>query len=141
MAIKELAEDLMLKLKSVPALNNNVGMASAGRALDPTMKNAPLPSAWLLFEGDSPQGGDFQLVSADDIIYNFTAAVMVSYKDQADVLNNQLPFLEELARSVSGRDSLAYASRWKYQGAQLVDIFDDRLVYELSFSVSAAYTL
>lgn len=137
MAIKELAEDLIAKLKTVTALGNRIGMASAGLASDPTMKTVPLPAVWLMYQGDTPTSGEYGFV--EDIEYTFTAAVMVSYKDQADVLNTQLPFIENLAKSVSGKESTNFALRWKYQGAQLVDVFDDRQVYELRFAVSSSY--
>lgn len=137
--IAELAQDLIDKIKTVSALDNRVGMAAAGGATDPTMKTVPLPAVWLMYEGEGPVSQDLRGSLAEDVEVRFTAAVMISYKSQSDLLNNQLPVLEAIARSVSGKDSTQFALRWKYQGAQLVDIFDDRLVYELSFMVSTSY--
>lgn len=137
--ISELAQNLIAKVSSVPALGNRVGMASAGGATDPSMKTVPLPAAWLLYAGDDIVSADDAGLLAEDINFRFTLSVMVSYKDQADIINNQLPLLEAIARSASGKDSTNFALRWKYQGAQLVDIFEDRLVYELGFMVSANY--
>ena len=137
--IAELAQNLIDKVKTVASLGNRVGMAAAGGITDPSMKSVPLPAAWLLFEGDAVDGGGNNGHRSEDINFRFTLAVMVSYRDQTDLINTPLPTLEAIARSVSGKDSTDFALRWSYQGAQLVDVFDDRLVYELSFMVSASY--
>lgn len=139
--IAELATDLITKIKTVSALQDRVGMASAGGPADPAMKTVPLPAAWLLFAGDQPRSGDPRGSRSEDIDFSFSLSVMVSYKDQSDLINTQLPTLEAIAKSVSGRDSTNSALRWKYQGAQLVEVFTDRLVYELSFSASGSYTI
>ncbi len=135
MAIAELATDLLNKLKSVPAMGNRVGLAAAGGITDPNMSSVPLPAAWVMFETDSPT---YRSPSFADNDYTFTAAVMISYVNQNDLINIQLPTLEALARSVSGQESTDFAMRWQYQGAQLVDVFTDRLVYELRFMASAS---
>lgn len=137
--ISELAQNLIDKILTVPALQNRVGMASAGGLSDPSMATVPLPSAWLMYEGDNVVSSDIRGNLPEDITFNFTLAVMVSYTNQADLINIQLPTIEAIARSVSGKDSTNSALRWKYQGAQLVDIFTDRLVYELKFMVSGTY--
>jgi hypothetical protein len=136
--IAELAQDLINKIKTVTVLGDRIGMAAAGGATDPSMASVPLPAAWLLFESDSIEvtyQGPVQ-----DITYNFSLALHVSYSSQSDLINNQLPTIETIARSVSGKDSTSSASKWHYQGAQLVDVYNDRLVYELSFMVQASYT-
>lgn len=137
--IAELAQDLINKILTVPSLENRVGLASAGGPTDPSMATVPLPSAWLMYEGDSVISSSVRGNIPEDINYSFSLSVMVSYKDQADLINIQLPTIEAIARSVSGRDSTNSALRWKYQGAQLVDVFTDRLVYELKFMVSGTY--
>lgn len=139
--IAELATNLIDKIKTVSALGNRVGMAAAGGPTDPSMKSVPLPAAWLMFESDSITSADSRGYTADDVDYVFTLAVMISYKSQEDLINNQLPLLEAIARSASGKESTNFALRWKYQGAQLVDVFDDRLVYEMRFLVSSTYMI
>jgi hypothetical protein len=141
MAIAELSLDLIDKIKTIPALGNRVGMAAAGGPSDPAMQNVPLPAAWLMYAGDSIIGGGDRGSQSEDIAHQFTLVVMLSYTNQTDIINNQLPTLEAIARSVSGKDSTGFALRWKYQGAQLVDIYTDRLVYELRFMVSSSYTI
>jgi hypothetical protein len=136
MAIAELASNLIDKLKTVPAMGNRIGLAAAGGMTDPSMKTVPLPAAWVLFESDSVT---YESSRTGDVDYVFSVAVMVNYESQADLINTQLPTLEALARSVSGRESTDFAMNWQYQGAQLVDAFTDRLVYELKFMVSASY--
>lgn len=137
--ISELAQDLLSKISTVGALGNRVGMAAAGGATDPSMKTVPLPAAWLLYNGDVNTTGDPLGRTASDIEHRFSLSVMISYVDQTDILNNQLPLLEAVARSVSGKNSTNQSMRWRYQGAQLVDIYTDRLVYELNFTVSTTY--
>ena len=137
--ISEFAQNLIDKIKTVPALENRVGLASAGGATDPSMASVPLPAAWLMFEGNSVTADVYQ-APVEDMEFRFTLAVMVSYVDQPDLINTQYPTLDAIARSVSGKDSTSFGTRWRYLGAQLVDVFNDRLVYELSFMVAASFT-
>lgn len=136
--IAEFAQDLITKIKSVTQLGNRVGLAAAGGATDPSMSSVPLPAGWILFEGEG-----LELASNNsqpqDMIYNFSLALLLSYSSQDDLINNQLPTIEAIARSVSGQASTNQGSRWVYNGATLVDVFNDRLVYELSFMVKATY--
>lgn len=141
MAIAELSLDLIDKIKTVSALQNRVGLAAAGGPSDPAMQNVPLPAAWLMYSGDSVIDGQPVGMQSEDIRHEFTLMVMISYSNQTDLINTQLPTLEAIARSVSGKESTSFAMRWKYQGAQLVDIFSDRLVYELRFMASSSYMI
>jgi hypothetical protein len=136
--IAEFAQDLIDKIKTVPALGNRIGLAAAGGATDPSMSSVPLPAGWILFEGENlelPSNNS----TPQDMIYNFSLALMLSYSSQLDLINTQIPTIEAIARSVSGKESTSQGSRWFYNGAQLVDVFNDRLVYELSFMVKATY--
>lgn len=135
--ISEFAQNLIDKIKTVPALENRVGLASAGGATDPSMASVPLPAAWLMFEGNTATSDIYQ-APVEDIEYRFTMAVMLSYADQLDLINTQYPTLDAIARSVAGKDSTNFGTKWRYLGAQLVDVFNDRLVYELSFMVAAS---
>lgn len=137
--IAELAIDLIDKLKTVTALSNRVGMAAAGGAADPAMKSVPLPAAWVAYASDTPIRGTGRGNLAEDSEIRFTVAVLISYTDQSDLINTQLPTLETIVRSVSGKDSTNFALRWKYAGTQLVDVSSDRLVYEMSFTASSSY--
>lgn len=137
--IAELALDLMSKIKTVTSLGNRVGMAAAGGATDPSMKSVPLPAAWVAYASDTPIRNTGRGNLAEDTETRFTVAVLVSYTDQSDLINTQLPTLESIVRSVSGKDSTNFALRWKYQGTQLVDVSSDRLVYEMSFTASSSY--
>jgi hypothetical protein len=68
----------------------------------------------------------------------FTVALVVSYESQEDLLNIQLPLLEAVRSSVSGRDSTSSGLKWKYIGQNLVEVSNDRLVYEQKFMVSGS---
>ena len=137
--ISELALDLYEKLKSVPALENRIGLNPAGGASDPSMSSVPMPAAWLIYDGDGIFGEEMRTAYIQDYVYNFSVELMVSKKDQADLINTQLPTIEAIARSVVGQESTDDALRWTYQGAQLVDVFDDRFIYLLRFSTIGAY--
>jgi hypothetical protein len=139
MAIAELAQDLIAKLKSVPAMGNRVGLATAGRATDPSMKRVPMPAAWVLFDSDTNTNPDDRGFLQTDIDMTFSVFVMLSYTSEADLINMQLVTLEDLARAASGKDSTNFGMRWKYLGCQLLSTFSDRLVYELKYLVSTSY--
>lgn len=137
--IAEFAQDLIDKIKTVDALGDRVGLAAGGGATDPSMSSVPMPAAWLVYDGDSVTADTFQS-PVEDLEFRFVLQLMVSYKDQLDLINTQLPTIEAIARSVSGQESINSGSRWRYLGAQLVATSDDRLIYELSFMVAASYT-
>ena len=139
MAIAELATDLVTKLKTVPAMQNRVGLATAGRATDPSMKGVPMPAAWVLYTGDNNTNPESKGFLQNDIDMTFSAFLMLSYTSELDLINTELPTLEALARSASGADSTTFGMRWKYLGSQLLSTFSDRLVYELKFMVSTSY--
>jgi hypothetical protein len=136
--IAELAQDLMSKISTVTQLGGRIGMVAAGGMTDPSMKTVPMPACWVMFESDSPT---YLVPDMADTDILFSVALMVSYTDQLDLINNQIPTIEAIARSVSGKESTQSSIRWQYQGAQLVDVFTDRLVYELKFMASASYMI
>ena len=137
--IAEFTQNLVDKLKAVPALSGRVGLALAGGPNDTAMQNAPLPAAWVRFDGAYPMDTDINGNLCEDIVFEFTALLMISYKTDGELINTSLPVLDACAQAVSGHDSTDFGLRWKYQGAQLVDIFSDRLVYEVRFAVSSSY--
>jgi hypothetical protein len=138
--ITELSNDLIEKLKTVPALQNRVGMATAGGPNDPSMQNVPMPAAWVLFEGfDVGNPDPYAGRGAEDVNYRFSAIIMVSYTNQSETINTALPTILACAQAVSGKESTNFALKWKSEGAQIIDVQPDRLVYELRFMVSASF--
>ena len=70
--IGDLAEDLIEKIKTVPQLENRIGMATAGGASDPAMKTVPMPAAWLVYDGDSVFGEQARTPQIQDYLFNFS---------------------------------------------------------------------
>jgi hypothetical protein len=136
--ISELTQDLINKIKSVPALENKVGAAVGGTEADPTMANAPLPYSWVIFGGSTPTGDSLQDGGQQYWLtqYQFTIVTGIAYgSTEADLLNNQLPVLEAIEKAVAGTKAFKYAGLWEFQGADLAKIDTDRMIYQIKFSV------
>lgn len=132
--ISELTLDLINKIKQVSALQNRVGAAVGGTAADPTMANAPMPFAWVVFGGDVPAGEISR--KHRECSYRFDVVVTVQYgQGEADLLNVQYPTLEAIPLAVRGVAMNQGAGEWAYEGSQLLNVLPDRLVYQLTFSV------
>lgn len=133
--IGELAQDLINKISTVAALGGRVGAAVGGTETDPTMSEAPVPFAWVIFGGDNPQapenGQKYQQVQ-----YNFSVVVAIDYGvSEADLINNQFAVLEAIQMAVRGTQGHNYSDLWNYEGQELQTVFPNRLVYNLAFSI------
>ena len=137
--ISELTQDLINKIKSVPALQGRVGAAVGGTEADPTMANAPLPYSWVIFGGSTPTGESMSDGPKQYWIvqYQFTIVTGIAYGvSESDLLDNQLPVLEAIEKAVAGTKAFKYADLWEFQGADLAKIDPDRMIYQLKFSVN-----
>lgn len=134
--ITELTQDLINKIITVPALQNRVGASVGGTENDPTLSQAPLPYSWVVFGGSQPTGDTDNGKKYRQELYNFAVIVGIAYgNSESDLLNNQLPVLEQIAQAVHGQDSFKYADLWEYTGVDLKKIETDRLIYQLGFSI------
>ena len=134
--ITELSQDLINKIITVPALQQRVGAAVGGTKSDPTMAQAPLPYAWVVFGGSQPisDGDGGQRYRRE--VYNFAVIVGISYGGtEEDLLETQLPVLEAIAQAAHGQESFKFADLWEYTGADLKSVQTDRLIYQLGFSI------
>lgn len=132
--IGELTQNLINKISAVTALGGRVGAAVGGTATDPTMAEAPVPFAWVIFGGDIPEvaerGEKYQLVK-----YNFSVVVAISYGGtEEDLINNQLKVLEDIQMAVRGTQGHENSDLWLYEGQELQNVYPSRLVYNVRFS-------
>lgn len=136
--IRELTQDLINKLKAVPAFQNRVGAAVGGTEADPTMANAQVPFAWVIYGGSAPtgemrEGGKLYRETS----YLFNVTVAIGYGNEADLLNTYLPVLESTQQAVAGEqaEGLSNAGLWEYQGENFELVTPDRMVYTVRFSI------
>lgn len=137
--IGELTQDLINKIKVVSAFQNRVGAAVGGTEADPTMANAPLPFAWVIYGGSAPIGE----VSENgkryrETQYLFNVSVGIGYGNEADLLNTYLPVLESTQQAVAGTEvaGVSNAGLWEYQGESLEDVQPNRMIYMVRFSIT-----
>ena len=133
--IGDLAQDLINRVISVPALQGRVGAAVGGTENDPTMAEAPTPFAWVLFANSRPVGDTQNGRKYRQEQFHFSVMVAISYGDESALLNSSLPILGAITQAVSGQQASDYTDLWEYQGADLTHIQPDRLVYNLTFSI------
>lgn len=134
--IGELAQDLINKISTVTALGGRVGAVVGGTESDPTMSDAPVPFAWVIFGGDTPNvpesGQKYQIVQ-----YNFSVIVTIEYgQPEADLLTNQFAVLEAIQMAVRGTQGHNNSDLWNYEGQELQTVFPNRLVYNMDFSIN-----
>lgn len=143
--ISEVANDLLAKIRSVPALASSTSYAIGGKATDPALKEIPLPACRLLFIAVTPdedprtigsgRGGNI-VPKSEVVLCDFRALVLVPYGDDADILNVQFPLLEAVAEAVKATPAPS-GHRWRYFGLKLSFVFPDRLGYEQRFTLDA----
>ena len=132
--IKELTQDLINKVIAVPAFENRVGTNVGGTSADPSLVNAPIPFAWIVYGGSSP-GGDVGQ-GHREVLYLFNVNVIIKYgNDQADLLNNQFPILEAVQQAVAGTQALSNSENWQYLGDNLEAVMENRMVYTMRFAI------
>lgn len=133
--IGELAQDLINKISTVSALGGRVGAVVGGTDTDPTMSEAPVPFAWVVFGGDQPVNDIENGKRYQQIKYSFNVVCAISYGQlEADLINNQLAVLEAIQMAVRGTQGHKYSDLWEYEGQELQTVYPSRLVYSMNFS-------
>jgi len=61
--------------------------------------------------------------------------VLVGYTNDIDLLDNQYPLLDSIVAAVQGTEAPS-GMNWRCVGKQLARVFDNRLAYELRFTVT-----
>lgn len=135
--IGDLIKDLINKISEVTALGGRVGAAVGGTETDPTMSEAPVPFAWVVFGGDTPINDSENGAQYRRTKYNFTVVTAISYGvTEQEMFDISIPVLEDIQIAVSGlQGNNKYVDLWKYEGQELQAVFPSRLVYHINFSI------
>lgn len=143
--IKELATDLLTRVRGVPTLEQSTSFAIGGKAADPALKTIPLPFCRLLFMNVYPAEdpittgtarGSSIVPTSEVVLLDFRALLGVPYLDDTDILTVELPLLESVKSAVHGIGSPS-GHRWRWFSTKLSFVYPDRLGYELMFTVNA----
>lgn len=133
--ISELVADVVTKLNGVAQLSGKVGAALGGKQADPSMMKVPLPASWVIFKGSRAADPHTAVNPSIQSLTGFVSAfVVIGYKDQDGLLDNEYPLLDECISAVRGSES-PYYTRWRFENMDCVAINPDRLIYELVFSI------
>lgn len=139
--ISELAQDLINKIRTVPELEDRIGLVVGATDSDPQLSKAPLPYGWILYDASAPFNGDGTGHKYRQEIYGFSILVGIEYGGtETDLLTNGYPLLESIAQAVHGQDSVPRADLWDYHGCECITRQTDRLIFRLHFSVVGAHT-
>lgn len=132
--------DLVEKLKAVPAFGGRVGATLGGTEADPTLSNIEVPAAWVVFSGLQNRDQRDRRYQMMDM--SFRVVVMLDYGNgESDFVDTQLKLIDDASQAVRGEIVADTGSMvWNFDGASIVSINPDRIVYELSFSAPAAYS-
>lgn len=137
--LSTITQDLLNKLKTVPALGENVGCTLGGTEADPTLASIPAPFAWVIFHSSTNEDTDrprYQRIRANYVVF-----LGIDYgKGESDFVDNQLTLIDDVTRAVGGTEvSVPGPGRWSYEGSNWVHTDPNRAVYALNFSAVAHY--
>lgn len=134
------ANDLYTKIQAIPALAASTGLTVGGREPDPGLTQIPLPAAWILLsQFDNENLGS--LLNRPPTVANVRALygvmLYLPYKSQSDLIDNQLPLLEQVISAIQGTAiaNTGASQRWSLQSGKLVLLNTDRLGYHLAFEL------
>ena len=144
--IAEFATDLVTKIGTVPELTGKVGTAVGGTDVDPLMLQAPVPFAFVVFNGDQsldeqPDGRKYQLVK-----YNFMVGIHQEYATtpgfQATMLSTTYPLLDDVRKAIHGTGCGSKTILlWEYGGQDLIYQDQGRQIYIQQYSIIGLNTL
>lgn len=137
--IAQAVQQLYTLLQAVPQLSTSIGLVIGGKAPDPGLTKVPLPAAWVLHDG-AQNTQDMRMAQVPlNITTQLAYVVMlyVPYTSQQDLIDNQLPLLEQVITAVHGQTAPT-GQRWFWRRSKLVLINPDRLAYHISFELDAA---
>ena len=143
--IKAVAQDLINRVKQVPAFSNRVGFAVGGREVDPINVTMPLPYAWVIYTGC--QNIDEQANKPNQthglVMVRMSFIVKICMKNSSttvtgDDILNEIDTLTQVVNSVQGKThNVAY--QWRYEGDNLVGIESTRLEWDQPYSTIVPY--
>lgn len=138
--IAELATDLQTKIKSIASgklgtTPVRVGLAAGATSIDPFMEKVQLPAVWVVYVGDVQPDPDPLGKCGATVVAQFVVKVLLEYKNEKDMVDNQYPLLREIANQVNGQMGPPGAMRWKYTGQTLDELTGNRMVFDQQFSI------
>jgi len=148
--IKEMATDLLAKIRSLPEFVDRTSFSLGGNAED--IKLITIPACILLLLGDhiyeepysstGPSPREPGIVfGTQQMLATFSALVIVPYGSDDEIVNTQFPLLGTVASTVHGAQG-PINHRWQYLGQTKRFVYPDRIGYEqrytLEFSVTRA---
>lgn len=134
--IKELLNDLLVKLDSVPELTGKVGFQVGGTETDPTLSETPVPFGWIVFGGFTPEtperGAQYRITN-----YAFNLILVIGYGTlDEDFLSDHIPIIENCAQAVAGTQGNNFTDLWEVNDCELKAVYPNRLVYQVSFGIN-----
>jgi hypothetical protein len=146
LTITDFAADFKAKVSSVSGLETATSFTVGGRTQDPALLKAPLPTAWLelkaaiVDEPDYTHGpGSGLVVEQQTMMATFCAVLILAYGTDDDLLSVQYPFIEKVVNAVQGTTpdpNNPMNFRWRCIGFQRVGVYNDRLAYEVRFTLT-----
>ncbi len=132
------ASDLYTKVQVIPAIASATGLAVGGKTPDPGLSKMPLPAAWILFESATSTVDPSTPLPSTNLPALLSYAVMlyVPYIGQQDLIANQLPLVELVAKTVHGTTAPT-GQRWRFSTSKLVLVNADRMGYRINFLLDA----
>ncbi len=145
--ITDLAQHFKARVSSVPGLETATSFTVGGRSDNPALLQSPLPTAWLelkasiVDEPDYTHGPHSGLVLPQQtMMATFCAILVLAYATDDDLLTVQYPFIEQVVNAVQGTtpdpDNPDCGFRWRCIGFQRAAIYNDRLAYEVRFTLT-----
>lgn len=134
--------DIANKVRTVPALSANSGLALGGRGADPGLARVPLPAAWVLFHGDADDDEAASrpharfIPSSQSLLLTVSLMIYVPYTSEADLLTVQLPLLRAVRGAIHATDAPS-GHRWCYWGQTLRLVQPDKLGYEQRYFLTS----
>lgn len=129
-----IAQDIVTRINTVPALQSRVGLAVGGTENDPVNRELPHPGVWILYVGDSLIANPEMNACNELIKLNFVVKVITDYDDQSGLINTQLPLLHDIVQVVRGQEAVA-GSKWLYEGQQMEQLTPERMVWAQNYSI------
>lgn len=135
MTTSELAEAAKDIVKDVTELNSRAGLAAMHYS-DPSMRNAPIPCAWVLYVGMSNNNAEPRgIPGVADVTQEIVVKILLAYNTESDLLNIQYPVLDAIREAMISTkiDASPSCEYFKFEQETLEEI-DDRLVYVQRYS-------
>ena len=133
MEIETVTQDLIARVKAIPAFGNRVGLSVGGQEIDPINRDMPRPAAWVVYVGDDLAQGSAMNPCQTLIRLNFVVKILVDYSDETTLATTTFPLLHEVVQAVQG-GSPVEGAKWLYESQGLTEL-TERMVWDQSYSI------